>query len=102
MRTAFIGLCLIFLVSCLNDVGPADDVSGVWQASAQPFGGTLNLAQRGDSVRGTGSSWACASPSSPTFSIAARHCRPHAWLTFSCDTTGLGQLAGALISPDRL
>jgi len=102
MRTAFIGLCLSFLVSCLNDVGPAGDVSGVWQASAQPFGVTLNLAQRGDSVTGTGSSWAFASPSSPTFSIAGRYSRPHLGLTFSRDTTVLAQLAGTVISPDRL
>ena len=101
MKTACAGLCLAFLVACTDSSAPTGNVAGAWVSSGQSFSVTLELAQRGDSVMGTGASFAFVNPSSSTFAIAGTYTDPHLALTFEQDTTVLAQFAGTVASDGK-
>ena len=94
--------CFMVLSGCLDGAGPAAEVGGVWTASAGPFGMTLELAQRGEAVTGTGASYAFSSPTSVTFAIAGTYFAPHLALTFTRDTLLLAEFDGTVLSGERL
>ena len=90
------------LSGCLDGAGPAAEVSGVWTASAGPFGMTLELVQRGEAVTGTGASYAFSSPTSVTFAIAGTYSAPHLALTFTRDTLLLAEFDGTVVVWDAI
>lgn len=96
MRRVSMSLGLAVLAGCVSGVGPADDVSGVWRAAHGSFGVTLELAQRRDSVTGSGAAWPVS------FSIAGTYARPRLALTFHNDTTIVARFAGTVESDSIL
>lgn len=101
MKATAAYLCLVILGSCTDSSGPSENVDGVWMASGQAFSVTLELAQRGDSVTGTGASWAFVSTSASTFAIAGSYSQPRLSLTFSQDTTVLARFAATVTSDGK-
>jgi hypothetical protein len=100
MKAAAVFLCLATL-ACTDSSGPSENVDGVWVASGQSFSVTLELTQRGDSVTGSGASFAFVTSAASNFAIAGSYSRPRLALAFRQDTTVLAQFTATVATDGK-